>query len=497
MSNARKAFANLVAIKADEIVKLRELRKNVGGHLRRGRIRGGYDNKKLRKYVFKSYPNTILGILNDNKNYCLDSSVFGAAMKRCNELKEYTYCKHIMDMMLVDGMTGYLDVVKFNIFFDGMCSMYNGIRICKEYYGKMEEYGLIPDSITFSTLVKGCVYHGKRMSGYAEYLFYDEMIGKYNLKPSIAIYTLMLKIYGKTGDIEKAQHLFNEYYLKLNDNVCDIAVWNALISCYANAGMIKEIKDTIKKMSTIGIVFDSNNSKYLCTMIMKTYLHLNNPNGIFNVYNKMITKDVKPDKLIIYHKYKGYYLLLQKDLKYYHLNKILTEMDSELTQYNIKSDHLIHSLKLESIILYYSTKDPLKIIQYYEDNSHNFPIFRTPNIMDFHEYSKILTQFILRYIFGFKIKDILSNDDLKIICGKNKNNENSLKQFILNEINSWNYNIIIENDPTNSGCIIIPKQNIIHFNGKTNDIIINFFENISNNWCCFEKKFPEKIDLQS
>merc|ERR1712087_375482 len=94
------------------------------------------------------------------------------------------------------------------------------------------------------------------------------------------------------------------------------------------------------------------------------------------------------------------------------------------------------------------------------------------NLIDFHGYQSKEAQFVIRYVFGFKV-DYLKEcceqyGNIQIIVGKgngfmaimNEREGGVLKDFLIKELKSWNPPINCHVDASNTGRLIIEASDI-------------------------------------
>ena len=91
--------------------------------------------------------------------------------------------------------------------------------------------------------------------------------------------------------------------------------------------------------------------------------------------------------------------------------------------------------------------------------------------VDLHGFHLSTAQFVLRYVFGLRLNDLLEmmddDNDLVIIVGKGKHSGQQkggvLKEFIVNELKSFDPPIECDKQSKDSGTILIEKAKLKPF----------------------------------
>ncbi|KAG9447708.1 hypothetical protein H6P81_013836 [Aristolochia fimbriata] len=148
--------------------------------------------------------------------FILDTSVVNSL------LDAYSKCGSINKaQLLFDQMTFIRDQSSWNVIISG-CGM-NGLgdKACS-FFTQMEKEGHRPNPITFISLLSSCSHSGMVSEGCA---YFDLMIMKYGMRPSLEHYTCMIDMFGRAGRLEEAFRLIDRMP---KDLVCS-GVWGALL----------------------------------------------------------------------------------------------------------------------------------------------------------------------------------------------------------------------------------------------------------------------------
>ncbi|OWM64258.1 hypothetical protein CDL15_Pgr018830 [Punica granatum] len=112
---------------------------------------------------------------------------------------------------LINGLVGFPHNVKYDC-----CTVFSAIR-------RMQLESVNPDFLTFSSLLRASVECKNMGIGTQLHCF----IVKYGFLQNCFVSNSLLNFYGKLGAIQNARQLFDEVKYR------DLAVWNAMLSCYA------------------------------------------------------------------------------------------------------------------------------------------------------------------------------------------------------------------------------------------------------------------------
>ncbi|EPS64899.1 hypothetical protein M569_09880, partial [Genlisea aurea] len=93
-------------------------------------------------------------------------------------------------------------------------------HIAFQVFDEMSKSGTSPDEVTFINVLSACVHGGTVKQG--EELF-DSMKSKYGIRPEIEHFSCMVDLYGRAGELEKAEELVRNLPFEP-----DVVVWGAL-----------------------------------------------------------------------------------------------------------------------------------------------------------------------------------------------------------------------------------------------------------------------------
>ncbi|XP_071717362.1 pentatricopeptide repeat-containing protein At2g21090-like [Rutidosis leptorrhynchoides] len=133
----------------------------------------------------------------------------------------YTKCGDIESALCIFESMENKNTVSWNSIIGGCGS--NGLAtraLCE--FDKMIKSGLQPDHVTYINLLSACVHGGLVEEGETHF---RSMETRYGIKPEMKHYACMVDLYGKSGEIEKAEKLVKEMPFEP-----DVGVWGALLA---------------------------------------------------------------------------------------------------------------------------------------------------------------------------------------------------------------------------------------------------------------------------
>eukprot|EP01083_Nonionella_stella_P082509 227733_1 len=152
-------------------------------------------NSDIRLYIDNANnAKDILSTLEQNVKIIEHVSIFGKAMKKCDDLRDWK----IMELLLSSSLQ--LDRVQFSIFFNSMAHADRPELTMKYFNVMVNEYSIQPDVVCFSAILKSFRWQGKLKQAET---FWHMMREKYHLEPHEFVYTEMISICAKCHEIEK------------------------------------------------------------------------------------------------------------------------------------------------------------------------------------------------------------------------------------------------------------------------------------------------------
>ena len=147
----------------------------------------------------------------------------------------------------------------------------------------------------------------------------------------------------------------------------------------------------------------------------------------------------------------------------------------------------------------YHDNNPMEIVKVFEDLLQKKLIgYKQPNVykdgflISFRMFVPSQAQFILRYLFAFKMQEILNSvvkgsqdEQIRLMVGKGKaklDKQSVLAPFIMKELRSWNPPINSSVDTRNSGLLVIDKKELIPYCNNEMNFAKQILINPSSDW---------------
>lgn len=423
----------------------------------------------------------IYNIIKLNYNKIENISIFGKAIQKCIWLKDWKIGHEIMKLAIKSNLE--MNNIIFNIFLNCLAK-FDHPQLCIKYFEIMiNDFKIKPDNITFGTILKS--FRSQLRYKDAEKIW-EIMLTKFNIKPDEFIFVETMSIYSKCHQIDKANKLFNLYLNYLNNGELKLypLIFNAYLNVFSRNGDIKGMKNVIKIIKKYNLKINESN----ITDLMRGYLLAKKPKKVLNLLENYINLGNIPNLQMMGIKCAAYNELIKNNKSFNEKYKLfikLREIPNDIRKYKLKSNHSIAATQLLGAIYLYHDNNPFQIVKIFEDLlNKNLIGYKQPNknndgfLISFRMFLPLQTQFILRYLFAFKISDILNSIEnkqdhtIKIMVGKGNakiDKKSVLAPFIIKELKSWNPPILSYID-VNSGLLCIDKQQLIPYIDNNNNI---------------------------
>lgn len=419
----------------------------------------------------------ILAIIENNHNNIRNAAIYGKAMQKCNVLHDYHSVHKIMKLMCLNSKIKP-GLIEFHVFMNSMARS-NWKRainqILKTFTSMINEYHLTPDIITFSIMFKAL----RRAKKYeeAEKIFRELMMGKYHIEPCELVYSQMIAIYADNNKFMEAHKLFYEYIDKAKQGKLQYNL--PVINAYLNACNSKQnFMEMTKVMDIIQETDGLSLDKYSIANIMKSCIAAGKYKKCVKVFEKWIGEGNEEVIQMLYIKCRALAkMIMAKDLTFEQKCELYRNLEMNVADAMEKGGigSKLKKCLLEGCIYLYADKDPMEIVKLFESlvdegwigyialdhgpASHNELTMRP--LIDIHGFQWIENQFILRYLFTFKLDEILKSIDydgkISIIVGVGKG---KLKKLVMEELKSWDPSIACKECEENKGKIIIEEYEV-------------------------------------
>eukprot|EP01083_Nonionella_stella_P021663 60024_1 len=369
------------------------------------------------------------------------------------------------------------NIVQFNEFFN--CLAHAHLPEKCVYYLKimLEKCQIRPDLILLNTLIKGCRFQARHDFA----LIYWEMITCYGLVPNEICYTEMISVCARSHHKEHADQLFAEYLEKVENDIlpASLATFSAYLHVFSSLGDIGGMEYVLNIIQDYRFKYDA----IIVGMMMDTYYNARDGRKALDVCDKYVDGHlIKFNPTLITLKCLALYALLTHDERVMNNFETKQTIYSQLVQtiyedingYKLQMNSYIISIQLSAAIALYHDVNPMKIVELFETlvNDRWIGYMKGNTAIDLHLFTKTQAQFVLRYLIGFKLKDIMAvtkNRQIIIITGKGKGTEgdgnlqHSLKRFIEDELLTYQptINCMSSNKENDSGILIVKKSTLL------------------------------------
>eukprot|EP01084_Bolivina_argentea_P272555 464092_1 len=405
--------------------------------------------------------NDVLQVIQSNFYHIKDASTFSIAMQQLNasNWQHVEMLKTIMDLMLKTRLSA--SVVQFNIFFNSM-HIADLPNVSNEYFKTMVSLNVIPDYIIFVTLIKGCKSQGRIV--YAE-MYWNLMVNKYGIVPSNwYVYTEMIAVCDTAKQYQRGKEIFSEYWRRYKQN--ELPYSGA--TCCQYLDLLIHSRNRLEAETMIKIIMDKIHINEMAH-ILTAYLKLQNPTKTLELvkqwehYRGSVVKMTLLECVAFVHLIKHKACNFQK--KQILFQTLQHKVYSASKDNVMVTDSTMHSLVLQAAIWMYCDRSPQRIIDLYESLLHQnmmhcgrWDTFTNSFAIDLHHDDLDVTQFKLRYIIGFRLKDFQEKSQhLVIIVGKGKHSKIGYDKgtFVKKELSKYVPPINCSYHPRDSGTLLV------------------------------------------
>lgn len=173
-----------------------------------------------------------------------DITVYNTAIQKSGKLRDIDYCKQIMDLMQQREVRP--TVVTFNVLFKALRTNQR-MDLSGRYLDEMENlHGITPLITTANELLAGCIHQADAER--ADQIWND-VIMQHQLQPDRITYSTMIKIFGKSGDVNRAREFYDKMMADTNIEV-DQSELNVMINAYNindRADQASSLQETFEK----------------------------------------------------------------------------------------------------------------------------------------------------------------------------------------------------------------------------------------------------------
>eukprot|EP01083_Nonionella_stella_P029406 80954_1 len=434
-------------------------------------------------------------IIREHQKQIEHPGIYALAMQKCKKSSDWKSVHGIMELCLKSRVKP--QVQQFNIFIDCMARS-DAPEIAVEYFNLMiQKYDLVPTVITLASLTKSFRTQAKYRE--AEW-HWNLMLCQHNVIPNELAYAEMFSVYAKAHQKKKANWLFHEYLQKVkrNELSANLALFGAYLNVLSRCGDPKGMKQVVAMIKENG--FELNN--VIIGDVMRGYLAARQYKKCIATLKIWTDNGHIPTQAMMMLKCASLeHMIASDDASFCDKEKLYLETEdiihNQLRQYGIERNQYIAGTKLSAAVFLYRATNPIKLVQIFESMLQQqlvgyewYDARNHKTLIDLHVFQPWNAQFILRYLFAFKLKEIAdpSDEALCIICGKGKhtqgdaNNQGGLLQFIQKELCSWNPPIRSTQHATNKGRLVIERSELAPYLEGEMNCAKEKLMNVSNDW---------------
>ncbi|ETO03677.1 PPR repeat-containing protein, partial [Reticulomyxa filosa] len=339
-----------------------------------------------------------------------DISIYSAAVKKCSKLKCPNLIKQIIE--IAESKNIHPNIIFYNTVLYHL-GVWNKFDLQENYFEQWFEqqqvrYGyqsLIPDIITFSTMIRGCANRGDIKQA-LHYLIL--MTDTYKIEPNLITFTSLLSVCANAHDIKNAELIWNKMINDPNIDINIIAI-SSMLNVYAKC------RETEKMMEILN--YSQRPEKFIpineitCTTIMSGFLKANKVKEMLDFYDNQIPKLASNNKNI---DLQNKLMISLKSIVHLRIMKTLNGNEIKKLSFHhqkfldIFENKLYPDAKHEPTSI--SLKDVNNLIQsYVELNKKSW----MKGVKDIEE---ILFQ-NSNYIHSLKLNETFKNGPIQILCG--------------------------------------------------------------------------------
>lgn len=140
---------------------------------------------------------------------------------KCGELN---YSSKVFDGML------QRDIVSWNAIIAAYAQNGDGLEAIR-YFKMMQKSGIIPDNVTFTSVLSACSHAGLVEDGH---VIFTSMVEDYGIEPGVDHYSCIIDLLGRAGHLEEAERLINSMPCRVNSHI-----WWTLLSTCSTHGNVR------------------------------------------------------------------------------------------------------------------------------------------------------------------------------------------------------------------------------------------------------------------
>ena len=407
----------------------------------------------------------------------IDVSVYHRAMDKCKSLRDYQAIPAIMDLLSQSNLP--LDAESLNSFIRTM-NHSNSADECVRYFDSMvSDNGITPNMETFAGLFKS--FESPRTIGKLE-KYWNLMRDRFHLDPPPSLYAQVIRQYSNADHREKAVQIFNEYLQRLQRRELAVhpPIFSAYLNIFSSCGDLEGIHSALDILKEHGI---DCNHRVIITIIVSGHYNAREHRKCIELIDEWIQNGNVPDSNLLRFKCAALSRILQDESTFPQKQKIYRRLQDvihrDLKDYGLDITPKIASIYLIAAISLYHNVNPMEMVKLYHDLerrqflkqyiSSEFGTFSASKEINVHFADILEAQFVIRYLFGYRLEEVMDNGDdevIWILVGKGKHskgmgrNQGKMRQFVIKELSNWNPPLECKPHPFNHGLLSVDKRQL-------------------------------------
>ncbi len=415
----------------------------------------------------------LLNLLIDNQQDIKHIAIYSKAMQKCGMLKDWDSLHEIFKLLL-SHPTIKPDLLSFNIFLNNMALSDGKSQECIESLAVMtNKYKIKPDVITFAAIIKSLRLRGEYE---AAGKCWKLMTQKYKLKPHNILYCEMISTHSRHHQIEKATEIFNEYLdrVKLGELELEVIVFNAYLNGFSRIGDMDGMQKVMRLIDEYGLEL----THHSIADVMRGCIGSKDYKSCLKAYQSWIDNGKRPNLNTMLLKCVALAKLITEcdtfNEKHTLYLRLVDTLNNQLVFYGLELTPRIATTQLDAAINLYE-HEPMQIVEVFESMLER-KLIGYQNIdghIDFHFFTLTQAQFILRYLFGFKLNELVKDDqdELFIVVGqgihtpgdKKDGNRGRMRELVIKELESWIPFVTCRICKENKGMLAIKRDSLLPY----------------------------------
>ncbi|KAK9070998.1 hypothetical protein SSX86_009566 [Deinandra increscens subsp. villosa] len=362
-------------------------------------IRIQSQDRTFNKYVSISHQATQSAILDIQQSHDLQLALsrsgevlkvedFNAVMRQLGKQNRFKDLSQVFEWMQQHGKlnfasySSYIKLMGKNLHPNKALDIYNGIKnssirvnpsVCSsvlgcltkngkpeksfELFRLMKQDGLVPNAVTYSTLLSGCA---KVQDGYTKAMELVEELKNKGLPMDGVIYGTLISVCASSNQCKEAEIYFNQ--MKIEGHIPNLFHYSSLINAYSVDGNYEKAEEIFGEMKSAGLV----PNKVVLTTLLKVYVR----GGLFEKARTLLNE---LEALGYAEEEMPYCLLmdaLSKAGKIDEAKLVFTEMKRR----NVKTDGYSHSIMISAFCRYGLLDDAKQLASEFEAKYEKYDV---------------------------------------------------------------------------------------------------------------------------